>query len=389
PVYLALLVRWLAWLAALGIIALQAGPAHGLRHGPLLLAATGLVMLVQTLYLPLLRPRFGGLLRRTGALRWTEDNPLLPALDILFSCWVISMSGGYDSPFYEYALLAVMPPSLKGGMKGATWSGLGLSVAYWAAVAASQPGFAALFDADGRLRGGMVAMLVNPFMVGYFCALLSHYVERLKVEQARLAAQRERARLSREIHDGVAQTMFMLNLSLEGCREMAARRGATEVADRLDALLPVARQALLEVRNTMHDLSGLLQGDVALSEIVRRAIKEFQTISGMQVDLAVEGLEKPLPVARRVALYRILQESLANACKHSGAREVRVRLDFGVDRATLVVAEEGRGFDPDQVSGGHGLQNMRQRAAEAGGELTLRSARGEGTRLEARFPVEG
>ncbi|MBI3927841.1 MAG: sensor histidine kinase [Armatimonadetes bacterium] len=383
PIYFWVGVRWITWIISLGIILAAAAPPENLQNGPLLLTLTGVQLLVMTLYLPVVRPRYRPILERTGLIRWCEDNPVLAATDIGFSLVVVYFSGGWNSPFYEFALTSVLAPSLKYGLRGATLASFGFSAAYLAVVSAAGPGVESFYE-DGRLVGGLISAPINPFMVAYFSAFLSELMNRLSQEKARvrqLAAQEERNRLARDMHDGVAQTLFMLTLSLEACAEIAGRQGSEKLKTRLEGLVGVSRQALWEIRNSMYDLGPLLE-EGPLSQTLDRLFREFQTVSQIPVEVSYSGDEPVLSKEQRVGVYRILQESLANACKHSRACRVRVELGFGPDRVRLVVEDDGQGFEPASVSRGRGLGNLASRAHELGGELEIRSHPGEGTRIE-------
>lgn len=361
--------RWITWLIALGIVVFHAAPPANLTWAWPLLGATGLQLCVTTMRLPT---------QRAG-------HPLGPILDIAAANLVIYLSGGWRSPFYEFSLTSVLAPSLQYGLRGATWASLGFLAAFVAAVAGSAPGLDGVFNADGRLDGGFVGALLNPFLLAYFCAFLGELMRRLEAEKARvreLAAREERSRLGREIHDGVAQTMFMLTLSLDACRELAARAEQPVLEEKLGQLVPVSRQALWEVRNAMYDKAALLEGDTPFTEALSRLFREFETVAGIRLEFEQDGEERPLPVACRVALYRIIQESLANAFKHSSAGAVKLRLTFAPGEIQLLVEDAGQGFDPATVRPGHGLDNMRTRVEEVGGGYELESAPGQGTRVK-------
>jgi signal transduction histidine kinase len=98
--------------------------------------------------------------------------------------------------------------------------------------------------------------------------------------------------------------------------------------------------------------------------------------------------EPDLPQVAKEALYRVAQEALHNAVKHARAHTLDLSVELGDSEVGLVVADDGRGFDPLREFPGHlGLQSMRERAAAVGGTLEIQSAPGEGTRLRARFPL--
>jgi signal transduction histidine kinase len=243
-------------------------------------------------------------------------------------------------------------------------------------------------------------------------------------EKAELAAAGERARLAREIHDGVAQSLYMLTLNIEACAELAAAQGPgasdqgsgagsagaanaaaglppaasrdsasvasrpppPALAQRLEQLLGLARQALWEVRHYIFDLKPMLGGDAPLAEMLRNPLREFQTIAGLPVELQSSGVERPLEPRARAAVYRVLQEALANTFKHARASRVDVALRWEPAALSLEVRDDGRGFDPATVARGHGLDNLQQRAAEIGGTAGVESAPGRGTRVWLTVP---
>lgn len=390
PVYFSVGVRWLAWLVALGIYLLRTAPDDALEYAPAVLGVTGFQLLVMTLYLPVLGPRYRHLLESVGLLRWCEDNPVLPVLDVCLGLGAVYFTGGWDSPFYHFALTTVLAPSLKYGFRGAVLASGGFLVGYLWVITHSGDGWSAIYDHQGRLEPGFVSAPFNPLMISFFAALLAEVLERLRLEKekgARLAAREERSRLAREIHDGVAQTLFMVNLSLENSLALAEREQATRTHQQLEQLLPVSRQALLEIRNSMFDLGPLLEGEQPLAAALSGLVREFKAVSRMEVNFQCEGSEPAMAVAVRVALYRVCQEGLANACKHSGAHEVELRLAFQEAGLVARLEDDGCGFEPDQGRG-HGLGNMRSRVQEVGGSLELESRPGEGTRLTVMLPYE-
>ena len=162
-------------------------------------------------------------------------------------------------------------------------------------------------------------------MVAATAELLSLGITRLSLigEKELLAAQEERLRIAREIHDGVAQTIYMLSLSLERAAEMA---GDDEVGDQLRRLVGHSKEALLETRHYIFDLKPLLSGDSSLASTIEGQVREFRAVSDLETTLDVEGDEPELPITVTSALYRIVQEALANAYRHVGANAVGVEL---------------------------------------------------------------
>lgn len=208
-----------------------------------------------------------------------------------------------------------------------------------------------------------------------------------KAQAAEIAAVEERGRIAREIHDGVAQSIFGLSLSLETCAEMAETQGGP-LHDQLQRLVPLAKKALLETRHYIYDLKPLLDGESDLAAVAETQVREFETVAGTPVKLSVDGKGSDVPVATSTAFYRILQEALANVLKHARASEVEVELAADTDWVRLSVKDNGVGFATDGLRPGYGLDNMQQRAQELGGRFDIESAPGEGTSVRVALPTQ-
>ena len=201
-----------------------------------------------------------------------------------------------------------------------------------------------------------------------------------------LAAQEERARIAREIHDGIAQSIFILGLQLETSAELAEQR-REDLPDRLRQLVELSKQTLLEVRHYIFDLKPYLAGQKGVSEMLTNQVNEFSRVSGMEATLETLGDVRPLSVADATALYRVTQESLANVLKHAAASRVDVTLSYEPGQIRLEVVDDGQGFDPKSVVRGYGLENMNNRAEELDGSVTIESVPGDGTRVTVTLPV--
>lgn len=216
--------------------------------------------------------------------------------------------------------------------------------------------------------------------------------ERLAAEQRALEAEREaeseRRRLSREIHDGVSQRVYMLSLGLENARVSAERAGADEVAGRLATLHQVSREALLETRNLLFDLGRVMAGETGLAELARNLATEFTGVTGIPVEVRADLPPDGLAPAEVGELFRILQEALANVMKHARATGVTIELGSEDDFLTVEITDNGQGFEPEAARMGHGLNNIRERAERLGGNAEILSRAGEGTSVRVRIPLE-
>ena len=202
----------------------------------------------------------------------------------------------------------------------------------------------------------------------------------LLAQQRDIAVTAERNRIARDLHDAVSQTLFAANL-LAGTLARAdhideATRGQVQTLERLN------RSALAEMRMMLFELRPDALEGVRLPELLQHAVEALSGRGGVEVTTDFSSEAGP-PTAQRIELYRIAQEALSNVGRHSGASHVHVGWTVSpAGTGRLHIVDDGVGFDPQAEHPGHfGLDNMRQRAAAAGGELSIKSAPGEGTEL--------
>ena len=199
------------------------------------------------------------------------------------------------------------------------------------------------------------------------------------------AAEAERRRWARELHDETLQGLGALQVMLFAAAQLDDREAmsdavhdATEQASReIDNL----RAIIAELRPAALDELGLL---AALSALVRRT----ETIAGLEVatDFALEDDVRRLAPDLETTTYRVVQEALTNVVKHARARRVEVAVREVTSTLEIRVADDGTGFDPDAADGGYGLMGMRERVELAGGELRVEPGP-PGTVVSARLPV--
>ncbi len=202
------------------------------------------------------------------------------------------------------------------------------------------------------------------------------------------ATVEERARLARELHDAVTQTIFSMNLTAEAAR-MAHKSDPARVPAMLDRLQELARDALAEMRSMVEQLR---QKGVAESSLVRALEKHIALRAerdGLRATLSAEGTERG-SAQMRDALFRTVQEALNNVLRHSGTSEASILVRFDAEEARLTVEDKGIGFDPAGARSGRsfGLQTMRERVEALGGSFSVESEPGKGTMIRASVPVE-
>ncbi len=218
-------------------------------------------------------------------------------------------------------------------------------------------------------------------------------IDELRATQDRLAAverdrgvQVERERVSREIHDTLAQG-FTSVVALSRAASSALGRGDLDaVAERLALVERTAVDNLAEARLIVAELTpGHLQSRT-LAEALVRLGDAVSSETGLHADVTIDGEPTPLGGAAEVVLLRSAQEALSNVRRHARADHVRVALAYEPRRVVLTVDDDGRGFDPTTGGRGFGLDGVRARAAEVGGTVDLASGAGTGTRLRVELP---
>lgn len=125
----------------------------------------------------------------------------------------------------------------------------------------------------------------------------------------------------------------------------------------------------------------------SLAESLNSLIASRRSPGGPVLELIIEGEERELPEAYRLTIYRIAQEALSNALKHSGSKQIQIRLSTQADRIELLVRDWGRGFDPATSPSGHGLPGIRHRVGLLGGEVNLEALPGQGTAIRVMIPI--
>ncbi len=374
PGYISLSIRWLCWLVGLSTVLLGAAPAANLTN-----AAGALFLSGGQLTLLSLNPSW--LRYEVGQTSWKRGALLRPLADLTIGLTCVYLTGGWNSPLYHFAVTSVLAPSLRYGLAGAVASTLAFGIGYGAVIWATPNGFAPAFLPDGRPGPDLLSTPANPLLIALFAAFLGEVLQRLHLERARaeaLAAAHERARLARDIHDGVAQTLFMLTMSLESGLVMAQKEGAEKTSRHLEKLTPVSRKALLELRNAMHNVEPLAAGQQSLAQALKQLIRDYQSAIACPLQLTELPDFQP-PTEHASTVFRMAQEALTNACHHAEADHIEVRLSG----RRLCVSDNGKGIDPATLKRGRGLDNLKARAAEASLELALLpGADGRGTQVE-------
>jgi len=332
------------------------------------------------------------LLRDTSRARRLELGLLLALLTLvcsaLFGDWPIF-------PVHTHVLAFVVLPFVMWGAINFGIAGAAVTVTWIATIAT-------VLTAFGQGPFSDNTTFINAAMLDVFFAALSlsglslaaviaereRAREQFQARQAladvnrRLIAaqEEERGRIARELHDDIGQRLALLvtELSMPGSTITSAARLRTDAA-----------QIASDVQALSHRLHSAKLELLGLAKTTRLFCEEFA--AQQKVTVLFEEIVVPpgIPAGTSLCLYRILQEALHNAAKHSDARVMTVRLRGMPQAIELTVEDEGNGFDVEAAAATLGicLISMQERVALVGGRLTIRSAPGQGTAIEARVPL--
>jgi two-component system sensor histidine kinase UhpB len=245
----------------------------------------------------------------------------------------------------------------------------------------SRPGAGLDSPVEGQSGPDEVARLQRAFR---------RMLERLESERrgasskALAAQEQERARVARDLHDEVNQSLTALLLRLEAARVKAPVELAHELAD----TKALANQAMEELLTLARQLRPTALDDHGLKAALAGHVQEMGRRGTMEASFEAHGDFSALPADVQLVLYRVAQEALSNATQHSGAEHVRVRLGRAGDRVELTVEDDGSGFTFDRAARGLGIAGMRERTLHVGGDVQVDSRPDTGTRVRLTVPLE-
>ena len=222
--------------------------------------------------------------------------------------------------------------------------------------------------------------------------------ERMRDELQRLSREilrvqeEERTRISREIHDEIGQALTAISLNLEKCKTNGK---PSEVKRKIQSVQNLVEKASDFIHLFSHQIHPSMLEDLGLFPAVRSLVRVLQKNTGMRVNLKLSGTPERANIEQKVALYRIVQESLTNVLKHSGTRNAMVMIRKSPEGITLQVVDNGKGFELPGISGtrekrqGFGILGMRERARLVGARFMILSRPGKGTRVRVHLPLAG
>jgi NarL family two-component system sensor histidine kinase LiaS len=226
--------------------------------------------------------------------------------------------------------------------------------------------------------------------VGELTRALAGMAEQLQTHlhtRDELARIEERTRLARDLHDTVKQQTYAARMQLTAAKNLLAT-DPPAAGEHIESALQLNRETQQELKLIIDELRPAALEGRGLAQALPEYARRWQEHTGIHVETTISG-ERLLPLDVEQALYRVLQEALANVARHAEADAVGLSLDMSPDKVTLIVADNGRGFDPRSVSPNSlGLAGMQQRLAEAGGAFKVESTLAVGTTITAEVQLK-
>ncbi|MBV7271979.1 sensor histidine kinase [Clostridium thailandense] len=207
------------------------------------------------------------------------------------------------------------------------------------------------------------------------------------------AQENERERIARDIHDGPAQHMASAIMKVDICK-MVIQKNLDEGLKDLEELKENVKSALKEVRNIIFDLRPMSLEELDLNEAIEQTIRSIVKETNIELQLKLKSIRSEIEPIIQVAVYRIIQEAFNNIKKHSKAKCAQVKLDFGTKYLTLIISDDGIGFNVEETlkkvraqGGSYGLIGIFDRVNQLQGKIKIKSSQESGTVYNVELPV--
>ncbi|MFD7963862.1 sensor histidine kinase [Streptomyces zaomyceticus] len=337
-----------------------------------------------------------------GALYFRRRRPVAVAVVTLLACVVYYPLSSQDGPLMIAFALALYTTAAEGRFAASVALASVTLLAVGFGEFRQRPGHRQIDDTSLVMLAGWLISLVAVGRAQRTRIAYLHEVEqralaaeREQEARARQSATEERLRIAREVHDVLGHSISLINVQSGAAlhrlgKGPAPEAGLVTATEALEAVKATSKDALRELRATLGVLRSADEptptapspsGLALLGDLVARARS-----AGLDVRTETSGTPVPLPPPVDLAAYRIVQEALTNVTRHSGARTVRVSLDWGTDAVRLVIADDGGGA-PEGRPPGSGIRGMAERARAFGGELTAENGEAGGFLVDARLPL--
>ncbi len=201
----------------------------------------------------------------------------------------------------------------------------------------------------------------------------------------------ERRKIARELHDGPAQSMASMLIRIDFVQRLWDN-DISRINEELDNIKKMSRESLDDIRRIMFDLKPALIHEEEFYYTLRDYLRDFQVKYNFDIDFVMFGEKKKYDIAMESAIFRLVQEAVTNIRKHAGVNKAMVKLEDNGKILTLVIKDEGTGFNADQLDPdkeSYGIMGMKERVQLLGGEMEINSRPGEGTQIIITVPLEG
>ncbi|MBN1831320.1 MAG: GAF domain-containing protein [Deltaproteobacteria bacterium] len=224
-------------------------------------------------------------------------------------------------------------------------------------------------------------------------ALQSSEAELRRLSSQLLSAQEEeRKRISRELHDGIGQSLSAIKFTVETAINEMAQEHPAQVTQSLETIVPLIQEAVEEVRTISRDLRPSVLDDLGILATISWFCREVEeTFSGIRINKRINIKEDDVPENLKTVIFRLVQEAVNNVTKHAGADAIDLYLEGTDEKIELTIEDNGVGFDLEKVPAaggvkeGIGLTSMKERTELSGGSFLIESQKGEGTRMKASW----
>jgi signal transduction histidine kinase len=375
--------RVLAWLrvgfavVAVGVIVLN--PARVARF-PLLSYVSLGSFLLYSLAILRLATRERAYARAVGL--------ITTCLDMVWVSFIVFSTGGAATPFFVYYFFPIITASSRYGIKG------GLSAAVAGALIYGYIRFH--FDWEDALGiDRFVVRSIYLFVLAYIFGFLSEFESKqnqkllaLSKTAGEVAALEERRRITRELHDGLLQSLATLILRLEACRKQFLK-SPQELDRELQSIEDDTRSSMKTIRQFLAGKETQAFPPGMFLEKLKEDLKFLRDGFGLRIILETDPEDLPLPGEIEQDLYYVLREGLMNVTRHSQASRTEVLLKQVGKSIEGNLTDDGVGFSLAQTNGqGLGLSTMKERIKRLGGELRVDSSPGKGTRINFVLPLK-
>ncbi|MDR1616182.1 MAG: sensor histidine kinase [Syntrophomonadaceae bacterium] len=200
----------------------------------------------------------------------------------------------------------------------------------------------------------------------------------------------ERRRIARDLHDGPAQTLAGILIRLDLIENISGSENISGFVDELHKVREMGRESLAEIRRIMYNLKPTFMQEEGFVSTIKDYFQSYEDKYDFPVRLITVGVVKKYPLPLEIALFRIVQEAVSNAHKHSGAAEAAVKVEDTGRQLTVVIKDGGRGFNPRHASNkkdSYGILGMKERVALFNGVMEIESSDGSGTQVTVKIPL--